>query len=159
MEHQENNKNNMTLEEEMHHQAKYQKKNMLWTVVILVAAFLLFSKGNSDLNINPGKEDIAITTPSAELVIAHDEIISYALVDGPNYGECLDGEQEGDVLYGTWKNEAWGEYQLAVESDLTRVVVLNRDEGTVVVNFISDDETGVLYDYIKACCPEAEDLS
>jgi len=154
-----NSRNNMTIEEEMHHQANYQKKNMLWTLIILAAAFLFFSRGNSDLTINPDKEELGISTPAGEIILPHDTITAYALVENPDYGECIDGEDDGQIYYGTWKNDAWGEYELAVESNMTRCIVLYSDQGPVVVNFVSDDETGVLYEYVQYCCPDAEDLT
>lgn len=62
-------------------------------------------------------------------------------------GEQVDGTATRSLCSGTWRNSAFGEYQLHVQTKLKNYIVVHDAGGVLVFNFESDETTRSLYDY------------
>ncbi len=63
-------------------------------------------------------------------------------------GELVAGEETKRVCSGTYRNDAFGEYQLHVQIKLSNYIVVHDKNGVLVFNLESNDTTKELYNYI-----------
>ena len=63
-------------------------------------------------------------------------------------GELVAGEETKRVCSGTYRNDAFGEYQLHVQTKLSNYIVVHDKNGVLVFNLESNDTTKELYNYI-----------
>ena len=62
-------------------------------------------------------------------------------------GETVDAQETRQVYSGTYRNDAFGEYQLHVQIRLNSYIVVHNADGVLVFNLESDDTTQELYRY------------
>ena len=62
-------------------------------------------------------------------------------------GELVEGQETRQVLSGTYRNDAFGEYQLHVQTKLSSYIVVRNADGVLVFNLESNDTTQELYRY------------
>ena len=63
-------------------------------------------------------------------------------------GERVDGEETKYVCSGTYRNDAFGEYQLHVQKKYDKYIVVHDSNGVLVFNLESNETTTELYQYI-----------
>lgn len=144
------------LQQEAERQNRYWKKNYLWTIAILAVVIVVGLFRESGFVVTPGDDALVITMPEGEsIVVPYGDVESVAMEERPDYGECLQGSDSGKTLYGTWKNDLWGEYTLCVGEENEDCVVLAADGKTVVFSGNSDAETEQLYQYLLEQCGES----
>lgn len=139
----------LTLEDTAAREEHYWKKNFIITGVI-VAVLLIYSiLHGSGLTIVPSEDRLQITDPDgATVTIAYEDIKGAALMDTPDYGACVSGEETSKWVYGQWNNAAWGDYSLYVYAKNPQVVQIETTQGVYVVNMPTEQDTVTLYDFI-----------
>ena len=69
-------------------------------------------------------------------------------------GERVAGEETKRVCSGLYHNEAFGDYQLHVQTRLNNYIVVHTGDGVIVFNLESDETTKELYKYFTQCREE-----
>ena len=116
------------------------------TVVIAAAivAFALIS-GHADAYLED--DGIRIDASMYGETIPYDSIASVSLESGMDYGTRVMGYASHEILSGEFRNDAFGDYKLAVHKGVTECIVIHKAGGGVTVfNLGSSHETGELYD-------------
>lgn len=143
-----------TLDEELKRQKRYWKRDLICSLVV-VAVVLVISlfRGNAPV-ISPGETQLTVQAPDGQVSYAdYAEVTAVSLLDGADYGTCLEGESTGRYLYGSWESAAWGRYTLCVYAKVPACLVIESGSaGTLVVNCSSEEETNQLYELLQTCC-------
>ena len=86
------------------------KRNMLWTVLILVA-FIVYTavRGSSTFAVALTEAEVQITYPNKSVTsLPYGEITAVSLLKDADFGECVSGTQQGSGWYGQWHSSEWG---------------------------------------------------
>lgn len=118
--------------------------------IAIVVGFSLFSLRNRDswITLNFGDDSMTLTGPDdAPFVveISYQDILSVQKVTSLDLGENLTGIDTEKCLFGTWKNDSYGEYTLCASPSVSDYIVLETDCGITVFNYESEDMTEHLY--------------
>ncbi len=127
-------------------------RRMPWRdILIIVAVFVvisfLFARGIlPSVTFLPGETSLTLKGPEkTQTEISYDEIVSAELVSEPDYGAAAGGGTSGRFHYGTWTNEAWGEYEAFVSEDIPCCILIRTKDGAVAFNTESQDTMERLY--------------
>ena len=127
-------------------------KNLIWLIVIVVA-FAIFStvRGGTSTYLDFSDDKITVTAPENFSYIAeYDEISSIELVDEFEPGTMISGGDTRKYQWGTWENQAYGEFTLCVSKRIDNALIISLANGeTLVVNYESDQTTQALLDFIN----------
>ena len=123
--------------------ARLWKRNLLITAVVAVAAFMLFFlRGGGAMRAELGKDGLTVTPPEGGAwQVSYADIQVVTLADRPDFGECLEGGQDDQCLYGRWRNDIWGEYRLCVHPDVPVCVCAQTADDLLVFNASSKNDT------------------
>lgn len=134
-------------------------KNMIWLIVVVVA-FAIFSsvRGGTSTYLDFSDEKITVIAPeNFSYVIGYEDIRNVELVDEIDPGTMLSGGETRKYQWGTWENQAYGEYTLCVSKRIDNALVFSLANGeTLVVNYESDDTTQALLDLINDLIKNSE---
>ena len=78
-------------------------------------------------------------------ITLHEGLKDYLKTDK---GELVEGEETKKTLSGLYRNDAFGEYQLHVQTKLDRYILVKNADGVLVFNLESNDTTTELYNYM-----------
>jgi len=73
--------------------------------------------------------------------IYYDDIISVYVEDTIDFGAPVTGSESKGYVYGTYKNDRWGEYTLCANREIDKVAVFETTKGFVVTNIESGPTT------------------
>ena len=76
----------------------------------------------------------------------HDDLSDYLANEK---GELIEGSENKRVYSGTYRNDAFGEYQLHVQIKLHDYIVVRNADGVIVFNLESDETTKELHRYLN----------
>lgn len=152
---QENKKQVRTVQEEMARERKYWKQNQVWALV-LAAVVLLNLLGGSGFSVAPGPDALTLTMYDGMICeIPYSTITKIQLLDEPQYGTMIEGEQTRRGASGTWEHPEWGRYTLCVYSSGSYGVRIQADGQYYLVNLSSSVETQQLYQIIQDKMPDS----
>ena len=118
--------------------------NYILIVLIIVGVSVLsFINGPSGNDFRIEEEQFVITGyDQTVLTIAYDDISHLEYLDSlPDFGEAVSVAENGKVLSGTYKNEAYGEYQVHVDTRIDACMLIQTEDVTVLFNVESEDTT------------------
>lgn len=122
----------------------FSVKHIIFAVV-LMALMLGFAvrQSNNVVKVSFSDEAVKVTATKYSMTIAYADIESVQLMAWPeDLGEKVtDGYDDDIVRYGTWKNEAWGEYTVCADPDTSKCIVVHINDGRTLVFSRKDDAT------------------
>ena len=123
--------------------------NMIFLLLIFVAVtFIVPSKEHRNLFVW-NDLDMVITCPDDTVyTIPYADITHIALVEGPDYGICTAGQNDGACRYGRWENDTLGEYILCAYKSFDLLIQINTKDGVYRISYESADTTTGLYNSI-----------
>lgn len=124
-------------------------KNFLWLVAVLVVFTLITSvRGQTGVSINFGDDTLDLTGPNQfSCSIEYDKIKSLSLIELTEIGEPVNGDSNRRYQWGTYANDAWGEYTLCISKKIESALLITlQTDDHVVFNFESEDTTTALLD-------------
>ncbi len=137
-----------------------RNKRFAWRDVIiclLIVGFFLLTKNSFGLGsyggFSPELEETRFGITDLEGTthfFTYSDAESIELCDGLksfDKGEQLSGTSNNRVCSGTYRNAAFGEYQLHVQMKVDKYIVVHDASGVLVFNLESDDTTSRLYEY------------
>ena len=124
-------------------------KNLLWTVVVLIAFFMITSvRGLNEITIDFGDNVLSLSGPKQfSYLIEYDKIDSLSMVESFDPGTPVSGDENRRLMWGTYKNDRWGEYTLCVSKKIDCAILITMETGSLIVfNIESNDTTTALLD-------------
>ena len=118
--------------------------NYILIVLILVGVSVFsFMNGPTTNDIRIEEEQFIITGyDQTVLPIAYDDITRLEYLDSlPDFGEAVNVAENGKTLSGTYQNEAYGEYQVHVDTSIDACMLIQTETVTVLFNIESADTT------------------
>lgn len=129
---------------------KSDRRQFIWFIVVLVLLFIYGQmNGSSDkyITMTPDEDGIVFSCGERfETQILYEDIASMELVDELDLGESVESTKKGKLVAGTYENDAYGTYELAVYTNVNRFVVITLSDGIFVVNYTTETETAQLYE-------------
>ena len=126
---------------------KYFKELLLLLAVVLlwtVVSPLIFGR-SAEVGMDYLDESMQIEMLGAQnpdpTEIRYADITGIETAQDTDLGEMVSGEQQRTLLYGTWKNDAYGEYFLAVDPRLHTYCVITAKSGVYVLNVQTKADT------------------
>ena len=119
------------------------KRNMLWTVLILVA-FIVYTavRGSSTFAVALTEAEVQITYPNKSVTsLPYGEITAVSLLKDADFGECVSGTQQGSGWYGQWHSSEWGDYTLCIHTEPDTALKLDVGQDLYVLSGRTDEET------------------
>ena len=127
-----------------------QVRNLL-LLVIVIAVFCVFQMGRGSgvhsLQFDNENKSMMLIAPGGKTSVAikYEDIKSVSEAASLDLGTCIDGIDTKKCRFGTWSNDAYGEYTLCISPKIKDYIVLETVHGIVVLNFESKDSTQHLY--------------
>lgn len=122
-------------------------KNFVW-IVVVIAAFSIFSitRGGTYTYLDFGEEALTVSAPeNYTYIINYDDITDLELVDEFDPGTMLSGGETRKYRWGSWKNDAWGEYVLCSSKRIDNALLVTNANGTTLaLNYESEKTTEAL---------------
>ncbi|MCI2048833.1 MAG: hypothetical protein LKJ76_03830 [Lachnospiraceae bacterium] len=128
------------------------KVKLLITLLIWIAIIFCISyvRGNNSVAISWNGSGMSAKDPSGQTYqINFGDTDSMKLISVSDYGNAAGGSQNPSYRWGLWKNDAYGIYHIYAASKTDCCIVFSTNDGYVVVNQDTADETRNLYDYLK----------
>ena len=135
----------------------FSKKHFVIVIGIIIAAVAviiatLFMSGHVDASMDD--DSLRVDAFMVDEDIAYTDISSVELREDMDYGSRVAGFAAGDYLSGRFRNSEFGNYLLAVHSDVTKCIVVHRTAGkTVVFNLGSNAATESFFTELDARVP------
>lgn len=129
-----------------------QRRNILFIAIIFlgVTAFSLF-RGGEPMELAFNDDEMTITGPDGApfaVTIPYQDIQSVFESDPLNaleLGVRLEGLDTDRCRFGTWHNDAYGDYTLCASPRVSNYIVLETAGGVVAFNYENADSTHHLY--------------
>lgn len=130
--------------------SRYNRRMLLGNLLVLLVVFVvvtfLLPNGRQRNLFTWEETQLRITFPDeTSRSISYDSLDAIVLVETPNFGVCLSGEDGGNYRYGLWKNDELGEYTLCAYRSFTRVIQLTTESETYWISYESEQTTEGLY--------------
>lgn len=119
-----------------------------WVVIIFLCSSFMGRKNTVSVEI----EDEGMVVWSASgysCGVVWDEVQNVEVRDAFELGEMVSGTDEEKEKSGVWENREFGQYQLCIDAEISRFIILSTDEEVVVMNYESGDSTDSFYEAIK----------
>lgn len=130
------------------------KYNLLLTVALLIGIFAFTGLRGEAMRVDFTRDALSVSGPDgASAEIPYRDMLRVELVDAPDYGACVDGGQNPDCWYGTWRNDLWDAYWLCVRPNVGCCVAIDTPDGVYAVNGASARATEALRDSLTAVMP------
>ena len=116
-------------------------------IFILVTAFYLF-RSAEPMKLGFEEDHMTITGPSGApfvVTVDYQDILSVSEADTLDPGVRLEGLDTERCRFGSWQNDAYGNYTLCVSPAFPNHIVLETVNGIVAFNYESADSTQHLY--------------
>ena len=131
----------------------FSLKHILFAVFIIgLMLIFAFCQSADMVKVSLESESIYIYSSKYTMNVEYAQIDSLELTDLLDPGEKVeDGYDDDLVRYGTWRNDAWGEYCVCADPDTSKCVVLHLKDGrTFVFSRKDDSETTRIYEELLA---------
>ena len=136
---------------EKHRRSHLSNKRLIYglvaVTVVIAASIVAFAMMSGHADAYLEDDGIRIDASMYGETIAYDSITSVSLETGMDYGTRVMGYSSHEILTGDFRNDAFGDYKLAVHKGVAECIVVHKAGGGVTVfNLGSAHETGELYD-------------
>ncbi|MDR0778848.1 MAG: DUF3784 domain-containing protein [Methanomassiliicoccaceae archaeon] len=122
--------------------------SVLVTVIVLVIVFFSFGYGNVTATMDD--DGLKVNAPMTNVYIEYDNIVSMELRDNLAAGTRTNGFGGTNVSSGSFRNDAFGNYTLAIYNGVGLYIVVTPTEGKILVfNQNSAEKTMELYELIE----------
>lgn len=130
--------------------SKYRRLLLLLAILIAVSVFQ-FWRGERSVRFDWTDVDLTVSCADTQVFrLPFADMIDMQLVQSPDLGHCLNGQETASWRCGTWENDAWGRYVLCASKACTDCIVLRTNSGIYALSYESDDVTAALYESLKA---------
>ena len=137
----------MTMEEKA--ATSRRKKVIICSTVAIgcvICAIIAFSMLTGSVNVTLTDSEVDVEASfTSDFSIEYTDITYIELRDDLDYGKRIIGTANSKVLTGTFNNDEFGKYKLAVNKSVSGCVVIHTDKETYVVNCDSDESTIGMY--------------
>lgn len=119
-------------------------RNFLLLLAFL-AAFTLLTLLRGDVSVTPKFEETGLTVVGPKqfsYTVPYDQVASIELVTLEDTGTMRSGDENRNFYWGSWENDAWGQYTLCASKKFnTAILVTTLDGSRLVFNYEGDDTT------------------
>ncbi len=132
------------------------KRDFFFILIIFISVGILsFFESADKVKVEFGDDAVTIAAPRYSMNIPYDMVVSVELMDMPDQGEVIQGNDDMTVRTGNWVNDTWGEYFVCADLDATKCIVAYLDDGQIFVFSRKDnEETTTLYETLQANLPQ-----
>ncbi|MBQ2854299.1 MAG: hypothetical protein IJE81_02370 [Oscillospiraceae bacterium] len=110
-------------------------------IVALMMVFAFYQSGNM-VKVTLDEDSIYVYSKLYNMDIVYSDISKAELTTLEEPGEEVqDAFDDGTLVAGVWKNEAWGEYHCCIDPDTANCVVITLNDGRTMVFSRKDGET------------------
>lgn len=147
------NQANLPPEERQRRKAKYTNLLILLAIMIVVTVVTLV-RGETAVSFDWSDTRVQITDPGGtSFTVVYADVTSLELVEHPDYGNCISGKKTASWIYGAWENDVWGTYTLCASAGTDLCIVMQTQQGAVVISYESDEITSALFDSMRELIP------
>ena len=131
------------------------KRHLVFLLVIFALAILLSIHTSSNrVKVHFGEDLLAINSSKYSMNIVYTDMDDIDLVDSPDLGTMVEGNNTASLRSGEWENELWGEYSLCMDPDASQCIVIHLKDGRVFVfNRKDNAETSKLFETLQTYLP------
>lgn len=128
-----------------------QKTHRAFLTIIVVVVFCVFdfiSKQSASIAYTYGESALTISGPSdapSPVEVEYEDIRSVSEITELDAGTNLDGLCTDQCWFGTWQNEAYGDYTLCAYPNASGYVVLETAEGIIICSDENASKTQKIY--------------
>jgi hypothetical protein len=135
------------MEDGIPNSVQIKKIKLILGVCVLVGILIyLFSMSAEEISIAIKDDSIVLSYTSGEsFEIKYKNILGVTERQDLDLGKFVSGTQTKKHLFGIWNNNEFGEYHLAVYSNVVKYIVIETSERIFVINFDSKDATDSFY--------------
>lgn len=109
-------------------------------IIIFVAVF--WGSKDTSTALDWDETALTLTMPDESVyTIAYDSILRLELVEEPDFGQCLSGEDGASCQYGLWRNDQLGAYVRYTYKTTTPVMQISTAEAAYWIAFDSSETT------------------
>ncbi len=122
-------------------------KNFLWLVLVLVIfSIVTFVRGSFSMYLDLGESAIVVSAPQNFIYqLPYENIADVELIEEFESGTMVDGNANRQYFWGTWENEAWGQYTLCAAKKIDCAILIRETNGNIlVINYESEKTTASL---------------
>ena len=121
-----------------------------WIIIVLLCiiggTIYYMVTGGAGFTTGTDSEKIGIVSGDTSLFVWFDDMESVTMVDIPeDFGETVAGGNGHNTVYGTYKNEKYGTYNVYVYTKQTQCIEIVHKDGVVLINDSSAKKTTSLY--------------
>lgn len=117
----------------------------MWLAVFAVLSFFIKPVKITNCVAQEGRI-LVIGRSGYELPVTYEEVTAIEYLKEMDYGNLIDGVDDGKEKSGRWENDELGQYLLCVNAKVKPCIVLRTNEQTLVINYESEQSTRALYD-------------
>ena len=124
--------------------------NLFLFLALIIVMTFFYSKTQSTVGFSFGDEGFTVTTPDNTVMDIHyEDIQSMKLQKLVDTGNCISGKEDKQFRYGTWNNDAWGEYHLCVSQEASLCIVIKQTEKIIAISYEDDAVTASLFESLS----------
>ena len=127
-------------------------KNRLTSVLLLILFLVVFTVlsrlfGGAGITLDFDEDALTAGGPKKfSVVVEYDSIDSLELVELDSAGTLISGGENRSCFWGTWENDAWGQYTLcAAKKADTAILNTTQDHEIIVFNYQNNDTTAEMF--------------
>lgn len=118
---------------------------LCFAVIILVATVFYLSSGSEE-NLNWDDTRLLLTvTEGTTYAIPYDQITGISLVENPDFGVCLSGENAKNRCSGVWENDRLGSYVLYAYPGASPVIQISTAQEDYWIALDNSETTAAFY--------------
>lgn len=137
---------NREFEEAKQHNKRNQIISTLFLLIALIAIPFFMADGSEGDLLAFENRTLQIHTPGNQsYCIPYNQILSMELIENPDFGVCLSGDNTKKLCYGVWENAALGEYVLCTYKSPDVVIQINTPNQVYWIGYESGETTRILY--------------
>lgn len=130
--------------------SRYNRRMLLGNLLVLLVVFVVVTfllPNGSQRNLFTWEEtQLRITFPNeTSQSIPYESIDAIVLVESPDFGVCLSGEDSTNYRYGLWESDELGKYTLCAYKSFTSVIQLTTEQDIYWISYESEQTTKELY--------------
>lgn len=134
---------------------RYVTSALCLVLILFIASRV---KSMSACEIDFQRDQMIISGPdgTSPIVTEYQTIRSIALLDSYDAGEFVSGVSKHRLLFGRFRNDAYGEYDLCVNTSIPSAIEIRTNSGVLVFNHESDEVTVDLCDTLEKFIAEKQ---
>ena len=121
---------------------------LLISIVVIVAVYS-FAGGGGKMDLDIGEHSLNVVYEDFYTTVKYEDVIAIELVEVSDFGSPVDGGSDKSCRWGTWENEAWGEYSQYTLTGTSRAVLLHMTEGYFLLSYESGETTELLSEMLR----------